>query len=252
MFDTGCVVHKDAFYMDGELEQNPVCYFYRILIALYLLWSDVRNSFSFLLLCENCQLSLWITLFNCFWRQRYKAWAACFWQSMNGSFHQGLYKELYSLLRRTTCTRSHTHLLLHPRFFLAPITRPLSFSVLLSSNHFVCAVSTIQTTFPFYSCFHSYTNMHTPSLTPPTLSPGCHSNSVGRERHPCFTPICNHTPILFLLPLQSHLVHPSHPIPTPLHLQVASSSQPIGIVGLYITAGGIKLLSNNEGKKERS
>lgn len=94
---------------------------------------------------------------------------------------------------------------------------------------------------------HKYTHPH-PQRSPP----GCCSNSVGREHHPCFTPLCNHTPILFLPPLQSHFVHPTHPIPTALHLQVAYSSWPIRIVGLYVTAGGMKLLSNNEGKKERS
>lgn len=108
----------------------------------------------------------------------------------------------------------------------------------------------MQATFPFYP-FHGRTYIHAPSPTPPPLSPGCHSNSVGGEHHHCLTPLCNHTPNLFLLPLQSHVSVPIIQQPYPLHLQVAPSSRPIGLAGFYVTAGGVKLLSNNEGRKKR-
>lgn len=112
--------------------------------------------------------------------------------------------------------------------FLSFSNHSPSLSVFLSSILFVSPVSTIQDPPPLNSIPAStVTQIHIPAPKPPALSPGCHSNSVGGERHPCLTPLCNHTPILFLLPLQSHPVFLTHPIPTSPtpagHLQLSAN-----------------------------
>lgn len=173
------------------------------------------------------------------------------------SFHWGLHIKSYIL-------HTHTHPLLlaksglaytAPSYFLSPIillllsvffSHPIPLSLLSAQDEQHSHFSR------FCSRLHGSTYIHTPSPTPPTRSLGCHCNSVGVKRHPCLSHLCSHASILFLLPLQSHLCVHIIQYPHTLHLQVAPCSWPIGFAGFYVTAGGVKLLSNNERKKERS
>lgn len=105
----------------------------------------------------------------------------------------------FSLFHACTHTASKDGITSLSLIFLSPITSPLSFLFLLSSSHFVSAVSTIWATLPFYS---TVTQIHI--ATPPTLPPGCHSNSVGYSAPPPKT-----SPPLLRLSLKPH----PHPLP---------------------------------------
>lgn len=172
---------------------------------------------------------------------------------MLSSFHWGLHIKSYILHTHTPPAASKIGIGLHgpilvsfsnhspSPFFL--FSHPISLSLLSAQDKLHSHFSR------FCSSLHGSTYIHTPSPTPPTLSLGCHCNSVGVERHPCLSHLCNHAPILFLLPLQSQLCVHVIQYPHTLHLRVAPCSWPIGFAGFYVTAGGVKLLSNNERKK---
>lgn len=162
---------------------------------------------------------------------------------------------IYSQLQTIPCMHTQANTTTHTHMSLAaskdgigahPISLPFSITPLLFPVFFL-----IQS--PVLSCQHNSssihiflsdsvmastcTHMHSLSPTPPTLSLGCLSISVGGERHPCFAPLCNH--ILFLLPLQSQRVLQTHPIPATLHLQVFPRSRPTGTEFFFTSQQGV-------------
>lgn len=125
--------------------------------------------------------------------------------------------DIFSTSDDYTLSLTHTVLLAKTGLAHSP---QFSFSLVLSPSQFFSPpimLYLLSAQFKLHSLSISASTVkaHTLSHTPPTLSPGCRSNSVGSEHHPCLTPLRNHTPILFLLLLQSHaatqLVQYRHP-----------------------------------------
>lgn len=90
-------------------------------------------------------------------------------------------------------------------FFLPPISLPLS--VFLSSNHSVAPISTMQATFPFSPLsYHGYTYIPAPSPPPHQHTPrGVIVTQWEGSITTALLLSATTPPVLFLLPLQSHL-----------------------------------------------
>lgn len=130
---------------------------------------------------------------------------------------------------------AHTHL---PLLTKTRLAHTFSFFPLSASHSFCFSSHPITLLLPSAQCklhshffpllpqLHIYTR--TFSSTPPTHSPGCHSNSVGGEHHYCFTPLCNHTP---------------RPLPASPPITSVPPTRPIAA---YPTPAGRPQLSANE------
>lgn len=136
--------------------------------------------------------------------------------------------------------------------FLSFSNHSPSLSVFLSSILFVSPVSTIQDPPPSILFLLPQLHKYTYPLLNPQRSP---QGAIVTQWEGSVTPAL----LLYATTPPSSSCFPSNHIlfswliqyQHPLRLQVTSSCRPIGITRFYVTAGGVKLLSNNEGKKER-
>lgn len=185
-----------------------------------------------------------ITLLSCIWRQKYNALGACFWQNMNteqfpSRSAQGHNSPLHTIFCTHFCFFCNHAASLS--VFLSCKNKSLLWAEFKLHCHFNYSISLIPQ-------FHTYTH----PLLHPQHSP---QGTIVTQREGSVTPalLLSATTPPSSSCFSSNQVLPAQIIqfPHPLHL-VIPSSWPIRFAGFYIPAGGVKLLGNNEGEKERS